>query len=187
MTQKRDPHYWRYCGFHGGWRWWWWCTILGPYWFWHYNDVIMCAMASQITSLTIYSGAEQRKHQSATPLAFVRGIHRWPMNSPHKWPVTWKMLPFDYVIIGGGGGERGGGVWSYDSRHKGSVNQNVDVSLVVSGQTVKFVMIQNAMTLMCRLCNIMGFTLGLNQFKIDDTNMNISINLHTCPVKYFFR
>ena len=55
----------------------------------------MRAMASQITSLTIvcpavYSGADQRKHQSSTSLAFVRGIHRWPMNSTRKWPVTRK-------------------------------------------------------------------------------------------------
>ena len=47
----------------------------------HYSDVIMGAMASQITSLTIvYStvcpGADQRKHQSSASLAFVRGIHR---------------------------------------------------------------------------------------------------------------
>ena len=59
----------------------------------HYNDVIMSAIASQITSLTIvystvYSDADQRKHQSSASLAFVRGIHRWPVNSPHKWPVT---------------------------------------------------------------------------------------------------
>ena len=61
----------------------------------HYNDVIMNAMASQITSLTIvystvYSGADQRKHHSSASLAFVRGIHRWPVNSPHKWPVSRK-------------------------------------------------------------------------------------------------
>ena len=48
----------------------------------HYNDVIMGAIASQITSLTIvysivYSDADQRKHQSSASLAFVRGIHRW--------------------------------------------------------------------------------------------------------------
>ena len=69
-----------------------------------YSDVIMGVIASQITSLTIvystvYSDADQRKHQSSASLAFVRGIHRWPMNSPHKWPVTWKMLPFDDVIM----------------------------------------------------------------------------------------
>ena len=70
----------------------------------HYSDDIMSAMASQITSLTIvysavYSSADQRKHQSSASLAFVRGIHRWPVNSPHKWPVTRKMLPFDDVIM----------------------------------------------------------------------------------------
>ena len=47
----------------------------------HYSDVIMGAMASQITSLAIvfspgYSGTDQGKHQSSASLAFVRGIHR---------------------------------------------------------------------------------------------------------------
>ena len=64
----------------------------------------MTAIASQITSLTIvystvYSGAHQRKHQSSASLAFVRGIHRGPVNSPHKWPATRKMFPFDDVIM----------------------------------------------------------------------------------------
>ena len=40
-----------------------------------------------------------RKYQSSASLAFVRGIHRWPVNSPHKWPVTRKMFPFDDVIM----------------------------------------------------------------------------------------
>ena len=53
----------------------------------HYSDVILGAMASQITSIsivfsTVYSGVDQRKHQSSASLAFVRGIHRWPVNSP---------------------------------------------------------------------------------------------------------
>ena len=39
------------------------------------------------------------KHQSSAPLAFVRGIHRWPVNSPQKWPVTQKRFPFDDVIM----------------------------------------------------------------------------------------
>ena len=70
----------------------------------HYGDVIMDAIAYQITSLTIvystvYSDADQRKHQSSASLAFVRGIHRGPVNSPHNWPVTRKMLPFDDVIM----------------------------------------------------------------------------------------
>ena len=54
----------------------------------------MGAMASQITSLTfvystVYSGADQSKHQSSASPAFVWG----PVNSPHKWPVTRKMFP----------------------------------------------------------------------------------------------
>ena len=70
----------------------------------HYCDVIMGPMASQITSLTfvysiVYSGTDQRKHQSSASLAFVRGIHPRPVNSPHKWPVTRKMFPFDDVIM----------------------------------------------------------------------------------------
>ena len=91
----------------------------------HYSDVIMGMMASQITSLTIvYSSvcwdAYQRKHQSSASLAFVcgeftsdrwipltrkssaslafvRGIHRWPVNSPNKGPVMRKMFSFDDV------------------------------------------------------------------------------------------
>ena len=70
----------------------------------HYDYVIMGTMASRITSLTIvystvYSGADQRKHQSSVSLAFVRGIRRGPVNSPHKWPITQKMFPFDDVIM----------------------------------------------------------------------------------------
>ena len=70
----------------------------------HYNEVIMGAIASPITSLTIvysivYSDADQRKHQSSASLAFVWGIHRGPVNSPQKWPVTRKMFPFDDVIM----------------------------------------------------------------------------------------
>ena len=48
---------------------------------------------------TVYSGTVERKHQSSTSLAFVREIHQWPVNSPHKWPVMRKMFPFDDVIM----------------------------------------------------------------------------------------
>ena len=61
-----------------------------------WRDVIMGTIASQITSLaivysTVYSDVDQRKHQSSAS--------RWPVNSPHKWPVMQKMLPFDDVIM----------------------------------------------------------------------------------------
>ena len=47
----------------------------------HYSDIVMGAIASQITSLpvvylTVDSGADQRKYQSSASLAFVRGLHR---------------------------------------------------------------------------------------------------------------
>ena len=66
----------------------------------HYSDVMMSAMASQITGVSIVytavcSGADQRKHQCSTLLGLVRRIHRWPI----KGPVTRKMFPFDEIII----------------------------------------------------------------------------------------
>ena len=67
-----------------------------------YSDITMSAVASQITGVsivysTICSGTDQRNYQSSASLAFVRVIHRWPVNSPHKGPVTRKMFPFDDV------------------------------------------------------------------------------------------
>ena len=64
----------------------------------------MSTIASEITSLTIvystvYSGTDQRKHQNSALLAFVRGIHRWPVDSPHKEPVARKMFRIDDVIM----------------------------------------------------------------------------------------
>ena len=64
----------------------------------------MGTIATQITSLaivflTVYLDTDQRKHQSSASLAFVLGIHRGPLISPHKWPVTRKMFPFDDVIM----------------------------------------------------------------------------------------
>ena len=73
-----------------------------------YSDVIMSTMASQITGVSIvYStvcwqikgDTDQRRHQSSASPAFVRGIHRSSVNSPHKGPVVRKMLPFDDVIM----------------------------------------------------------------------------------------
>ena len=63
----------------------------------------MSAMTTQITSLTIvystfYSRTDERKLR-VTALAFVAGIHRWPVNSPHKGPLTRKMFPFDDVFM----------------------------------------------------------------------------------------
>ena len=70
----------------------------------HYSDVVMGAMEPKITSLTIvystvYSGADKRKHHGSVLLAFVRGIPRWLVNSPHKRPVTRNVFPFDDVVM----------------------------------------------------------------------------------------
>ena len=64
----------------------------------------MSAVEAQIASVSIVcwpvgSGTDQRKNQSVASLAFVRRIHRWPMNSPHKGPVTRKMFSFNDVIM----------------------------------------------------------------------------------------
>ena len=74
----------------------------------HYNDVTMSAIASQITGvsivyLTVCSDVDKINYQSSASLAFVGRIHRWPVNSPHKGPVTRKMFPFYDVIMNGVG------------------------------------------------------------------------------------
>ena len=78
--------------------------FLNPYILSHYTDVIMSPMVSQFTGVSIVCsavcpGTDQRKHQSSASLAFVREIHQWPVDSPHKGPVTRKMFPFDDVIM----------------------------------------------------------------------------------------
>ena len=67
---------------------------------WRHNE--RCGVSNPGVSIvywTVCSDADQRKHRTSASLAFVRGIHRWPVNSPHKGPVTRKMLPFDDVIM----------------------------------------------------------------------------------------
>ena len=70
----------------------------------HSNDVIMNAIASQIICIsvvcsTVCSGADEIKHQSSASVPFVRGIPQWPVDSPHKGPVTRKMFPIDDVVM----------------------------------------------------------------------------------------
>ena len=50
---------------------------------WHHNerDGISNHQPNDFFYRKTYSGADQRKHQSSASLAFVRGIHRWPVNS----------------------------------------------------------------------------------------------------------
>ena len=81
-----------------------WFNTLDNMWFPilnHHIDVIMSAMASQITGISVVcsfffywggGGGAQIKENIKT------SRHRWPLFSPHKRPVTWKMIPFDYFI-----------------------------------------------------------------------------------------
>ena len=55
--------------------------------------------ASQLFTQPFFSDADQRKHQSSASLALCVGNSPWPVNSPHKGPVTRKMFPFDDVIM----------------------------------------------------------------------------------------
>ena len=69
----------------------------------YYSDVIINVMASQITGVsivysTVCSGVNQIKHQNFASLALM-WIHRWPVNSQHKGPVTRKMFPFGDAIM----------------------------------------------------------------------------------------
>ena len=82
-----------------------------------YSDVIMSVMASQITGITIVyttvcSDANQRRHRSSASLAFVRGIHQWPVNSPHKGPAMRKRF---HVIASS---------WSCLSNHKNTFSSS---------------------------------------------------------------
>ena len=67
---------------------------------WRYNerDGVSNRQVAIVKS-TVYSGADQWKYQTFASLASVWEIHRWPVNSPHKGPVTRKMFPFDDVIM----------------------------------------------------------------------------------------
>ena len=72
----------------------------------HYSDVIMGTKASQITAVSIVSQpfveAQIKENIKAlrASVALARGIHRWPVNSTPKGPVTRKMFQFDSVIMG---------------------------------------------------------------------------------------
>ena len=71
----------------------------------HYNDVIMSAMASQITSLTlvhstVYSRCRLNKTLKLRVTGLCGGSHQSPMNCLHKGPVTRKMFPFHDVNMG---------------------------------------------------------------------------------------
>ena len=68
----------------------------------HYSDVIKWRLkspASRLFAQPFVQAHRSKKHRSSVSLAFARGFHRWPVDSHHKKPITWKMLPFDEAIL----------------------------------------------------------------------------------------
>ena len=68
----------------------------------HYSDVMMNPMASLTTGVSIASSAVcsgTNKKNIKVLRYWPLWIHRWPVNSPYKWPVMRKMFPFDDVIM----------------------------------------------------------------------------------------
>ena len=49
---------------------------------------------------TVYSGTDQRKHQSSASLAFVQGIHRWPVNPEENVSIWWRHHDTHFYFYG---------------------------------------------------------------------------------------
>ena len=70
------------------------CTKCGEPLQWRHNERVGVSDYQRLDCLlNRLFMRKSKKHQSSASLAFVSGIHRWPVNSPHKGPVTRKMLP----------------------------------------------------------------------------------------------
>ena len=74
------------------------CIFLG--YNWHYNDVKLTSRSLKSRTIRLFFlTAYANPYQSPHYWPFVRGVHWWPMNSPHKGPVTRKKLACDDVIM----------------------------------------------------------------------------------------
>ena len=60
---------------------------------------ISCFKTCNLSTDSFYDWFRGRSKKTSNLRAFVLGIHRWPVNSPHKRPVTRKMFLFDDVIM----------------------------------------------------------------------------------------
>ena len=96
------------------------------------------------------------RREKKTLMLCVRRIHQWPVNSPHKWPVTRKMCPLDDVIMTQSGAKQPAGLivikkavrdinwWPYQT-----------IGVCVGGLNQKKYMIIVAYKIMRRVCNIL--------------------------------
>ena len=79
-------------------------------------------------------GRRSKITSNSASLAFVRGIHRGPVNSPHKWPVTRKMPPFDDVIMGSHQPEKKQHPTKVPPSHVREMKRPSDIAILVSGE-----------------------------------------------------
>ena len=76
------------------------CMLFSPSLYWRHNERDGVWNQRRLHCLLIFFfRRKSKKTSNSASVAFVRGIHRWPVNSPHKGPVTRKMFPFDDVIM----------------------------------------------------------------------------------------
>ena len=61
------------------------------------NDISNCWCLDYLVNRLLR--CRSKKNQHSQSMAFVRGIHQWPVNSPHTGPGTRKMFPLDDVIM----------------------------------------------------------------------------------------
>ena len=133
-------------------------------------------MASEITGIstacsTVCSGANQTKHQNPVSLAFVRGIHRWPMNSLHKRPVPRKMFPFDDVIM---------------SKHIAPFLQMPDYAVPSDGLFMQFYDSFDRKTSQCRgsdsswLCDTAFVSIDLNTLRPRQSGRHLADDIFKC-------
>ena len=74
---------------------------------------------------TVCSGVDKKKYQISASLAIMRGMHGWPVNSPHKGPVTRKTFPFDDVIMTHFANDKShGNRWGLGDDRQTSINGN---------------------------------------------------------------
>ena len=98
----------------------------------HYSDVIISAMSSEIIGVSMLyppacSAPDQRMYQSSASFAFVRVIHRCPVDSPHKGPITRKIIPLHDVIM------RRGELWhDYSNRRKKNRKNEIFIRIQLS-------------------------------------------------------
>ena len=90
--------------------------VLTCYGIFHYNNKIWASRRLKSPATRLFVQAFDRltlknmKHQSHRYWPFVRVIHRWSMDSPHKGPATQEASPFNDVIMPCGIGRLGGRV-----------------------------------------------------------------------------